>query len=67
MWAYRKYVMSIIVKNLYPIKKNDCFYLDVTNDAQLNWWNSEQERYSMNVSASKIWNESTHTQMALYK
>ena len=44
--------------------KNICSYLAVTDCVQLNWRNDEWEWWSMKVSASKMYNDSNHTNIA---
>ena len=43
--------------DIYSIKTNNCCYLDIPDNGQLNWKNNECEWWSMNVSAWKIWND----------
>ena len=61
MWVHRKSGMSQIVQKLYSVKIYKCSYLAVIDNGLLNRGNNECEWWSMNVSASKIWNESNHT------
>ena len=39
MWVHQKYVISWIIRNLYWGGKNNCTYLDVTNDL---WFNQQK-------------------------
>ena len=64
-WAYKIYDMIITISKVYSIKNNNCSYLDVTDGGQLNQRNNELEWWIMNVSASKIWNESNHEKIIL--
>ena len=59
-WLHQKYVMVRIVWKLYSFETNKCIYLDVPGNGKLNWQNNEWEWWSMNLSASKLWNESNH-------
>ena len=58
MWVHQKCGIIQIVKKLYSIESNNCYYLIVSEDGQFNWRNNKCEWWSMNVRASKIWNES---------
>ena len=52
---------------LHSIGENNCSYLAVTNDGQLNWCKYEWEGWSSKVSKSTIWDDSNRTNITLFE
>ena len=63
MWTHQKYGMSRIVQELYSIETRNCSCLSQTKEDRLNIRRRKFEWCSMNVSASKIWNELNWTKI----
>ena len=55
--------MIQIIEKFHSIKINNFFYVDVTDDVQLNKKNNEWDQYMMKLSASKICNISNRTKI----
>ena len=63
MWVHLKYGISRIVWNFNSNKTDNWSYLSFLDYGRLNWKDNEWEWCSINVSASKIWNESNRTRI----
>ena len=63
MWVHKKYGVSWIIQHIYLVKTNKFAYLAVPKNGRLDWRRNEWEWWSMNASASKLWNELNHTKI----
>ena len=63
---HKNYGMSWIIWKFNSVK-NKCTYLYVPKNVQLDQLSNECQWWSMNVSASKLWNEPNHTKIEFIK